>query len=324
MAFVSRQIALSIKLAPKTNTNQPSTFVESGTDTVNISGLRTSVQVENSGAVVGSTARIKIWGMPPSLMNQLATLGLVFNLVPKNVLTIQAGDVGQASLTSIFLGTIYSAYGDYSAQPDVPFIFECLAGAAEAVAPATASTFQGATSVADIMSGFARQMGLTFENNGVTAKLSRSYFSGSLREQADAAARDAGISWGVIGNTLAIWPKGGNRNTPNIPTISPSSEMISYPAFTQQGIVVKTVFNPQISFGSLIKVQSSLLSAIASAQSGATPFGGSSTFPSQWAVNKLDHFLDANLPKGQWMSVIYAYNPNYARGIIPPNSGTGL
>jgi hypothetical protein len=24
------------------------------------------------------------------------------------------------------------------------------------------------------------------------------------------------------------------------------------------------------------------------------------------------------------MSVIYAYNPNYARGIIPPNSGTGL
>ena len=42
--------------------------------------------------------------------------------------------------------------------------------------------------------------------------------------------------------------------------------MISYPAFTQQGVIVKTLFDPTISFGSLVQVKSSLLSAIASAQ----------------------------------------------------------
>jgi hypothetical protein len=196
--------------------------------------------------------------MPPSLMNQLATLGLVFNLVPKNTLTIMAGD-DESGMSTVFGGTIWAAYGDYASQPNVPFHFECLAGAADAAIAVPASSFTGSTDVATIMSGLARQMGLGFENNGVSVKLSSPYLSGSAKVQAQKVADWAGIEWTIDDGKLAIWPKGGNRNTPNVPTISPSTGMISYPAFTQQGIIVKTVFNPQISFGSLIKVESSLL-----------------------------------------------------------------
>lgn len=301
MSFVERLITVSIKLAPNTQTNQPNQFVESGTDTVTLTGSRTSVRVQNSGAPADGRAQVRIWGMTPSLMNQLATLGLVFNLVPKNTLTIAAGDkiTGQAI---IFSGTIYAAYGDYTAQPDVPFIFECLSGVADAVAPAAVSSFNGSTDVATVMSGLARQMNLGFENNGVSSKLSNPYFGGSSWTQAQKCAEHAGINWGVFnGNMMSIWPKGGNRNTPNIPLIAKSTGMISYPAYTQQGIIVRTLFNPQIAFGALVQVQSDL-----------QPASG------KWAVNKLDLSLDSLLPKGDWMSTVFGYNPNYSKAIIPP------
>jgi hypothetical protein len=171
-----------------------------------------------------------------------------------------------------------------------------------------------------MMSGFARQMNLGFENNNITVNLTHAYFSGSARTQAQKCAEAAGIEWGIVnGNTLAIWPRGGNRNTPSIPEVSPATGMISYPSFTQQGIIVKTVFNPLISFGSLITVKSTLLSGIASAQQ-QTSQSATQTFPTQWAVNKLDLDLDSLMPKGQWLSTIFAYNPGYAKAIIPPSS----
>lgn len=311
MPLLQRKLRIAVQLAPNTGTNQPNKFSESGTDTVTIENLRMNVRISNSGAPADGRAQIKIFGMPPSLMNQLSTLGLVFNIVPKNTLTIQAGNDTDGFAT-VFSGTIYAAYGDYAAQPNVSFQLECLSGVANSVAPAPVSSFTGSTSVETIMSGLARQMNLGFENNGVSIQLSSPYFTGGLWEQARKCAEHAGISWGVVdGNKLAIWPKGGNRNTPNIPTISPATGMVGYPAFTQQGLIVKTIFNPQISFGSLLKIESSLLSGIA----GAQP---TSNFPSQWAVNKLDLALDAQTPKGDWMSIVYCYNPNYAKAILPP------
>lgn len=311
-----RRVSLTIKLAQDTQTNQPSTFAESGGDTVTIDGLRTSVRIVNSGAPADSRAQVKIFGMTPSLMNQLSTLGLVFNLVPKNTITIQAGD-DEIGISPVYSGTIFYAYGMYEQQPNVPFHFECLPIVADAVAPAPVSSFKQATKVADIMSGLARQMSYGFENNGVDGTLPPSYFSGTLPVQIQKVAEAAGIKYGFFnGNKLAIWPKGGNRETPNVPTVSPATGMIGYPCFTQQGIIVRTLFNRDISFGSLIRVESSVLAATAAAQPQAN-------FPTQWAVNKLDLALDAFMPGGQWEMTIYAYNPGYAKTIIPPASSSG-
>ena len=323
MSLVQRLLSISVQLASNTQTNQPNTFQESGTDTVTLSGSRTTVRIQNSGAPADGRATVKVYGMTPSLMNQLATLGLVFNLVPKNTLTILAGD-SVSGMTAVFTGTIWAAYGDYEAMPDVPFIFECLSGAADAVINVPASSFSSSTDVASIMSGLARQMNLGFENNGVSATLTNAYFSGSAKTQADKCARAAGISWGIVGgNTLAIWPKSGNRKTLNVPVVSAATGMVGYPAFTQQGIIVKTLFSPLIAFGGLVQVESSLLSGIAAVagqnQTGASPLSTSSSFPSQWAVNKLDLALDSLFPKGQWLSTIYAYNPGYSRSLLPPS-----
>lgn len=305
MSFVQRLINATIKLAPDGSTNQPTTFSGTDADTVTLSGSRCSLRVQNSGALNGSTAQFKIYGLTPSLMNELSTLGLVFNIVPKNTITITAGDA-VSGMSTVFSGTIFSAYGDYNSAPDVPFSFDLIAGLADATAPTPPASFAGSVDVATLMQGFARQLGVGFENNGVSVQLSNPYYRGTVLQQLQAAKEDAHINAdqvdGPAGPVLAIWPIGGNRDTPDIPIIAPppNGEMIGFPSYTQQGIKVDTVFSPRISRGSLVQVQSSLQKAVGN-----------------WAVTKLDLALDSMIPSGEWRSIVYGYNPKYPLPLPP-------
>lgn len=322
MALTRRIVEVTVKLATNSRTNQPNTFSESGTDTVTLRGSRTSVRIQHSGAPAGSTAQIDVFGLTPSQMNQFSTLGLVFNIVPINTILISAGDAA-SGLSLVFTGTIQSGYGDYDSAPDVPFKFMAKAGLAGAVTPSAASSFTGSTNVATIMEGFAKKLKIGFENNGVDVKLASPYFSGNLWTQLRACAEHAHINAEIVdgGSKLAIWPKGGSRATKSIPLIAPlpDGQMIGYPAFTQQGIIVRTVFDPKIQFGGLVKVRTPFLDNLLAAQRRINQ-----TFKlpadSVWAVNKLDLALDSLVPKGQWMSTVYAYNPNYPKP-IPPQGG---
>lgn len=298
-SFTRRLIEISFKLANDTKTNQPVKFSESGTDTASISDKRISVRIQNSGAPAGSTASVDIFGLSESLMNQLSTLGMVFNMVPKNTITIQAGDE-EVGLSTVFTGTVMSGYADYNQAPNVPFHIEANSILADAVVPATATSYKGPTAVTDIMAGFARIMGLTFENSGVDTKLSNPYFSGNIRTQMRTCAEQANINAEIVeGTILAIWPKGGSRNARGeIPLIGPETGMILYPAYTQQGIMLRTLFDPKITFGGLVKVQSRV-KAVADV--------------GQWAVNQLNLALDAQVPKGKWEAIIAAYNPKFPK-----------
>lgn len=313
MAFVQRKIEISVKLATNSQTNQPNKFTDSGTDQTTIKNLRTSVRISNSGSPSGSRARVMVWGMTPSKMNQMSTLGLVFNVVPLNTITIKAGD-SSIALATVYSGTIVAGYADYNSSPDVPFIFEANSGLGDAVSPADPSSFQGAADVSTIMSGFARQLNLGFED-GLTSPitLENCYYPGNLRTQMQACAEEAHVNAEIVnGNTLAIWPIGGVRKDGGTPPIvSAKTGMIGYPSFTQNGIMFRTLFNPKISFGGSIKVESSTLDNILSAQK----ITNSVRIPtnSQWGVLKLDLALDAQVPRGHWMSTIQAFNPQYPK-----------
>jgi hypothetical protein len=326
VGLVQRLIYISVTLAQNSQTNQPNTFNETGTDTVTLSGSRASVRIQDSGNPSTCTAEVKVWGMSPSLMNQLSTLGLVWNLMPKNLITIQAGDAVRG-LSPVFSGQIMAGYGDYSQQPDVPFVFSCNLTAAFAAITVPPTSFPAPFDVATAMAGFARQMNAGFLNSGnVHITLPPGYYKGSVIEQIQKCAADANIyaKFPLVnskGNTLEIWPKTGSRGTTtSIPVISAQNGMISYPAFTQNGIIVKTIFDPLISVGGRVKVESSLLSAIAVAQPGrpniANPSGPSIPFPTQWVVTKLDLALDTMLPHGEWCSIVYAMNPGAPQALL--------
>lgn len=320
MAFVQRDIEITVKLAARSGMNQPNTFAQSGTSSITLRNLRMMVRVQNSGTPAGSKANIRIWGLTPSVMNQLSTLGLSYNVVPLNTITIKAGSLpsfGNAAsgMAVLYSGIIQQGYADFASMPDVPFVIEANSGLEAAVGATDPTSFTGETKVSEIMSGFARQMGVVFEDNEVKNTLTNPYFYGNLSEQIDQCRVAANINAEIIGGVLAIWPKGSYRTTltQSAPLISESNQtLIGAPSFTQSGIILYAVFNPLVSFGGLIRVQSAVLGGIINAQSLANrEFRIPSD--SKWAVYKLDHALDSQMPGGQWMSTIAAYNPNYPK-----------
>lgn len=330
MALIQRRIDIAIRLAAGPGTNQPAQFANTTSDTITLTNHRTSVRVQNSGGLAGSSANISVWGMRPSLMNELSTLGLVVAQVPNNILTVTAGDE-RSGMSTVFTGTIMQAYADYNSAPDVPFKFECLAGAAENAIPFPASSFPGATKVADILSAIAQRAGWGFENSGVPpvqTVLQRPYYAGTSLNQVQricAAARInfqlmAGVNRSVDqpGNILAIWPLYGSRSTPaGIPLIGPrgitgAGQMIGYPSYTQQGIVVRTLFDPRLIMGGQFKLISSLPSETRAG------IGNKSGI---WNILKLDLALEALKPKGAWESICQGYNPQFPR-VIPQETGS--
>lgn len=309
MSLVRRIVEVTLQLAPGsgTGTAQPASFDQAGSDTITISGTRTSVRIQNNGTPVGSTADVQIWGLSPDVMNKLYVLGMVFNLVPRNKIIISAGDE-QSGLSPVFGGFVTQAYADFTGAPEVPLQMSCQAGLYDQVIPTQASSFNGPANVADIMAGFAKIMGLGFQNNGVDVTLTNSYYSGNVKSQMQKAADDANIVADFVdgGTTLAIWPKNGGRTTPQPVTIGPPpvGQMIGYPAFTQQSVIVRNVFDPRISYGQSVKIQTSV-QPIASV--------------GEWVIIKMDVSLDAEVHNGKWEQMIYAWNPKggITRPVLP-------
>lgn len=301
-SFVQRVLEFVVTLAPDPTTSQPIKFAGTGSPTVRLSGHRAAVRIQNSGAPSSSQASVRIWGMGESLMNQLQTLGIVFNSIQRNSLRIEAGS--SSGLSPVFEGDIYSAIANYNDSPNVPMCFECQTGLIHQIVSVPPSSFPQSTDVATIMAGFARQMSVGFENNGVTVQTPPVYLSGTLLDQVQALAEHAHINAVLIkGSKLAIWPIGGSRTSPGpVPLVSKDTGMIGYPSFASNGLlIVKTLFNPQISFGGTIRVESRITQANRS-----------------WVVQKLDLALDSLVPKGQWMATCECYPLGQA---APPPSG---
>lgn len=294
MALIRRLIDVTFELGE-------GSYGTGGANTVTLSGLRVSANVQNAGGRSMGAAEVRVWGMTLSKMNQLSTLGMVVTAQRKNVLTLSAHNEGEPPAT-FFKGTIYDAWADLNSQPDVAFVVSAKTALFEAVKTATPISIRGSADVANMLSGIASQMGFSFENSGVTSKLSNSYFAGSLRDQAQRIVKQAGIQWNACENgVLAIWPAGSTRNGAN-PIVSSETGMIGYPSFTANGIMLKTIYNPSIGLGTKLSVRSSIQTILSKAENPATPAKASG----DWVVYKIDHQLESLLPHGKWYSSILA------------------
>lgn len=284
MSFVKRLLSVTFILGGGKK------FVESGQNTVKLEGLRMKTKCVKAGGPSMGTAQLQIYGMTKSIMNQLSTLGMLVTMVQRNSVILEAGDA-ISGMGVVFQGTITAAWTDFSAAPDVCFHVEAHTGLAEAVAPAAPLSFKGGTDVAVIMSGLATKMGLAFENTGVNAKLPTSYYPGSARDQAKAVAQHAGINWVIDNGKLAIWPKNKHRGGLAV-LISPKTGLVGYPEYTAQGIKFSVLYNPSITFGGPIVMESDLKPACGT-----------------WSIFAMDHDLSALVPNGDWFTRCQAYNP---------------
>lgn len=292
MALVRRLLEISFQLSQPQGQAARS-FKEGGNTVTLSSGLRASARMVKAGGPSMGSADIRVYGMSMSLMNQLSTLGLRVVQVPRDIVTVKAGDEGSV-LSTVYVGNVQNAYADFGGAPDVPFIISGQVALASAAISATPTSFKGTANAADIMSGLAARAGLQFSNDGVKVQLSNQYLAGTLREQMLKVVENANIEWNACENGIvAIWPKNGARGG-LIPLISPDTGMIGYPTYTAEGIMLRTIFNPSVGLGGKIKVQSSLEPASRT-----------------WAVFGLSHELETLTPGGKWESTILAFNSDY-------------
>lgn len=276
MSFIERQIRLTFLLGT-------GDFGNDGFNETTVTGLRVSATVTKNGGVSMSNLQMRVFGMSLSTMNKLSTLGKPLVEGRNNKVRVEAGD-DDKGLTTVFIGTISEAWVDMSDQANAAFIVAAHSGLLDALRPTAPSSYPGATSVSSIMATLAQEMGYQFEDGGVQVTLASPYLSGTPRMQAEAVAQAAGINWIIDDETLAIWPQGGTRGG-LIPLLTPETGLVGYPAHTQNGIAVTTLFTPSITFGGQVQVESAL-----------TPANGT------WTVFSVTHELESETPDGKWFT----------------------
>jgi len=278
MAFSTKQLQLNFSLA--------SGQFQGGGNTSQVSGLRIAAQIEVAGGPSFGEAEIAVYGMPLDTMQQLATVGSQWNARYKNGVDVLAGD-DESGLSLIFSGVIYNAYVDGNQQPDVCLRILAAPGVYQAVQVTPPTSIKGSADAAGMIQKLVGQMGLKgFQNNGVNVKLANPYYPGSPWQQATSIARDGNFDITVDRGTLIISPR-GKPVSGSAPLISPETGLVGYPAFVQNRVIAKALFNPQVHVLGNVQVQSSL-----------QPASGT------WQVIKISYDLESVTPGGKWFMTL--------------------
>ena len=262
------------------------TFSGTSSNTVSITGLRIKCKIEKGGHPSKNKAKLEIFGMTESQMNQLTALSFKPLAVRNNLIQVLAGD--ESGTAQVFAGTITMANAVYKSPPNLYFSVEALTGYYPAIAPAKPQSVNGAADVGGLMSSLATQMGYSFQNNGVTTQLASPYLSGTAYQQASDLAEAADCEFIVDDDTLVIAPRGQPR-AGTAPLISAATGMKEYPVFDKKGIKVECLYNQSVQLGGLIVVKSVVTAACGT-----------------WRVNGLTHELESEKTSGKWESVIKA------------------
>ncbi len=185
MSFTKKKINVQFTLAN-------GSFGSGKNNTATITGLRVLANIVVTGGETQATAELAIYGLPLDMMNQLSVVGTQINAIAKNSITVEAGD-DESGMHLVFAGNIINAFVDANNMPNVCLRVSASPGAYYAMKPTQPLSIKGSADAAGMMQKIASQMGLGFENNGVTAKLANPYFGGTLLTQAKAIARHAGF-----------------------------------------------------------------------------------------------------------------------------------
>jgi hypothetical protein len=127
-SFVERAIDVSITLGE-------GTLGQTASKAVKLSGLRVKADIHKRGSATMDQGSIRIYGMTPSLMNQLSTLGVPQTMTrPRNTVTVDAGDAVNGMAT-IFVSEIHQAFQSLKEAPESSFTLNCWAGQTAAMVP---------------------------------------------------------------------------------------------------------------------------------------------------------------------------------------------
>lgn len=252
---------------------------------ITASGLRAAVSIQGSQGRLGTNAQVKIWGLT------LAQINAYCSRIPTDLginqfsLAISAGDL-DGQLSEVVNANIWESYIDLTGAPDSAFVVS-VAGIYTAANPTGAQSWAGPQNAEDMISAICAGAGFTLNNNGAHAVLRNRAVYGSALDQIERVAQSAGFAWAWSGTTFSIWPGDGTVDDTVI-QVGPNTDpqMINYPQYWAQGIIVQSLFNPEVRLGRQMEVVGSLL----------TKANG------LWQIVGVQHDLTTMLDKGPWFT----------------------
>ena len=279
--------SFSLKTIELTITLGKGVFSEGG-NTKTIEGLACDATIQKPGLPHKNSARVRVWGLSYEDLAELTMLSFRPLEAQHNIISIKAGEKDKP-LSLVFEGEIVSAHADFNQAPDVSMEFTAQSGNYPMKISAPVFTVEGEVPVTDLFSRFAAMSGYSFINEGVTASVKNAWFPGSPVDKMLKLARDINCELIIDDGQVVIMPAGAARRGDAV-FLSPETGLIGYPTFNQDGISCRSLFNPALISGGLIKVKSMVPKA-----SGT------------WRITNLTHHLVAHSPSGgSWESQIEA------------------
>ncbi len=300
--FQERSLKFIFRKIPLDN-GAPRNFAD-GSNTIILEGHRAQVSINiNSGGFWGGCSG-SIINVDDALVNELSTLGIYpkpTGTVHKLAIVAGNGKTSQKMQTfsKVFEGYIETAAADYNSQPDPAFIFTATAGGGLNLLPCVPVSFSGEVKVVDIFKTIVANINhfssaddpliSSFENLGVDGVEKNPYYFGDGRRQLSECAENNNVDMILSNGVLTIWPKNTNKPVNDKPImLSKLNGMIGYPRYSQQGVIVETVYRNDLSFTRPYYVDSNIKKASGRYEK----------------VVRITHNLTCKSPGGPWSSEI--------------------
>lgn len=293
-------------------------FADGTNNTLTITGHRVSCEVVSASNETGMMCALRIEGMKLSDMNRLSVIQAGIVSQSQNTVSVKAGNRGEKKAL-VFIGGVIEAFADFSGAPNVAFIVNAQSTVDAASASVSATAFGNDVPVATILETIAGKIGFSFRNYGITSVLKGGVtYKGCALEQIAAVQAATRIQYHLGFGVLSAWPAGVTSSTGSeILEISSSTGLIGYPSYSQYGVTLRTVFNPEIAFHDTFKLSSQYSPAAwVNAYGQMRSVDGSQNIypPSngQWVVLRLQHDLQTEEENGSWFTFIEAARPEIA------------
>lgn len=287
MSFDEKRLKVTLYLGEKDKS-----FDDKGNNVVVLEGFRVSATVQSgNGAGVTPHAKVMIWGLSLDVMNKIVKIQWNTEQARLNNIKIEA-DNGDGNYSLVFQGNITFAYPNFGSASENILIIDSNTAIAQQITPVNPTSYNGEVDVAEAIKIICEQMNMQFENNGVNAKVSNPYLPQTALEKVRKLCEMANVNMYLDKNTIAITPKGQPRKN-KIAVISPRSGLLGYPIPHLQGITIKCLYDPIITFGGTIEVRDSLIEMA----------------NGQWRVFGITINLESMVPNGRWEMEIQAASP---------------
>jgi hypothetical protein len=254
-------------------------------EVVRLDGYRCEANIQNAGGRSQSSIDMVIYNVNQDLSQLIVGQGYS-KLTTHSTISLLAGE--QDNQVQVYQGTIFDAYVDYNKMPDVPMRIQSSSKYYYQVKPAAPNSYRGTAKVQDIIKSLAESCGYAFVNHGVDKTLNDMYLVGSAINQMMDCADAADIGMTIHNGNVEISNKGGIL-TDIVPEVSPDTGMIGYPTVTTRGVIVSTLFNPQLRRMGRVLIKSDNKAA-----------------DGELTIVNITHNISSKIPGGVWMTTIQA------------------